>query len=196
MHGASPSTPSRHDHIEKERIVMSTTTTTINVTAQKATVAALLAALVKGINTELAGVDPFLLDGTHFTRTELLARFQAALDAFASVKSARTALLQAVAKQKAALAQARPLRAGMKRFLQIQFGPSNPKLQEFGFTPARIPSTPVKTKAQAKVKSAATRVARGTRGKKQKAEIKGNVAAAPSQGGGAVKAPPTPTTAS
>ncbi|HEV3191241.1 MAG TPA: hypothetical protein VGY54_12120 [Polyangiaceae bacterium] len=175
---------------------MSTTTSTINVTAQKATVAALLAALVKGIDTDLAGVDPFLLDGTLHARAQLLARFQAALDAFVSVKSARTALLQAVANQKAALAQTRPLRAGMKRFLQIQFGPSSPKLQDFGFTPARIPSTPVKTKAEAKVKSAATRAARGTKGKKQRANIRGNVSAAPSQGGVTVKAPPAPTTAS
>jgi hypothetical protein len=152
---------------------MSSTTTTVNVTAQKATLAALLAALVKGVSTELAGVDSIVLDGTTYARTDLLARIQAALDAFASVKTARTALAQAVASQDAAVAQAKPLRAGVKRFLQLKYGPTSPKLQEFGFTPTRVPVTSVKTKAEAKVKSAATRAARGTKGKKQKAQITG-----------------------
>jgi hypothetical protein len=157
---------------------MSSTTTTINVTAQKATIAALLAALVNGIRTELAGVDPIVLDGTSHPRTELLAFIQATLDAIAGVKSARTALAQAVTSQKAAVAQAKAIRTGMKRYLQTKYGPQSPKLQEFGFTPARTPKTPVKTKAAAKVKSAATRQARGTKGKKQKLAITGAPAAA------------------
>lgn len=116
-------------------------------------------------------------------RTELLARIQATLDAIAGVKSARTALSQAVAIQKTAVAQARALRAGLKRYLQTKYGPNNPKLQEFGFTPTRTPKTPVKAKAEAKVKAAATRKARGTKGSKQKLAITG------------ASAPATPTTA-
>jgi hypothetical protein len=174
---------------------MSTATTSINVTAQKATLAALLAALVKCIRAELGGVDPIVLNGSSHTQTELVDRVQAALDAIAAVKAARTALSQAVANQKAAVAQATPIRAGVRRFLQAKLGPNSPKLQEFGFTPARAAKTPVKTKAQAKVKAAATRVARGTRGKKQKAQIKGDVTLAPSSGGAIAKAPEAATTA-
>lgn len=156
---------------------MSTTTTTINVSAQKATLAAILAALVTGINTELAGVDPIVLDGTSYPRTDLLARIQAVLDAIARVKAARTTLSQVVASQKGALDQGRLLRAAMKRYLQSKFGPSSPKLQEFGFAPVRTPKTLVQTKAQAKVKAAATRTARGTKGKKAKLAIHGSPAA-------------------
>jgi hypothetical protein len=152
---------------------MSTSTTTINVSTQRATLAALLAALVNGINTELAGVDPFVLDGTTVPHADLLARIQAVLDAIASVKAARKALQQAIASQKAALAQGRPLRAAMKRYLQANYGPTSPKLQLFGFTPARTPKTLAATKAQAQVKAKSTRAARGTKGKKAKLAIHG-----------------------
>jgi hypothetical protein len=152
---------------------MSTTTTPINVSSQRATLAALLAALVNGINTELAGVDPFVFDGTTYPRADLLARIQAVLDAIARVKAARTALQQAVASQRAALAEGRALRAGMKRNLQAKYGPTSPKLQLFGFTPARTPKPTAATKAQAQVKAKSTRVARGTKGKKAKLAIHG-----------------------
>ncbi len=175
---------------------MSTSTIGINVTAQKATLAVLLTAVVDGLRTELAGVDPIVLDGSRYAHTELVARFQAALDAIAAVKTARTALSQAVLAQRAAVAQAMRLRSGVKRYLQNNFGPQNPKLQVFGFTPARIAKTTVKTKAQAKVKAAATRVARGTKGRKQRAQIKGDSTVAPSSGGAAVKAPETAKAAS
>jgi len=170
---------------------MSTSTTRINVSAQKATVAALLAALVQGIEKELAGVDSLEVDGSSLPRTELLGRFQAALNAIAAVKTARTALAQAVSSQKAVTAQAMTLRAGVKRTLQTKFGPKSPKLQDFGFTPARAAKTLVNVKAQAKTKAAATQIARGTKGKKQKALIKGDVATIPANSGPAAKPPET-----
>jgi hypothetical protein len=157
---------------------MSTTPTTVNVSSQKASLAALLAALVAGINTELVGVDPFVLDGANLTRADLLARIQAVLDAIASVKAARTTLAQALADQKTAIAAGRKLRAAMKRTLQGRLGPSSPTLQKFGFAPARSAKTPVATKAQAKVKAKATRAARGTAGKKAKLAIHGATPAA------------------
>jgi hypothetical protein len=174
---------------------MSTSTVTINVSAQRATFAALVAALVKGINTDLAGVDSFVIDGSRLARADLLARFQQTLDAIAAVKAARTALFQAVASQKTTLAQARALRGGVKRFLQTQLGPQNPKLQDFGFTPARVAKTLVTTKAQAKVKATATRAARGTKGRKQKAAIKGDATALPAKSGTAAAPPATPPAA-
>lgn len=152
---------------------MSVTTTTVNVSAQRATLAALLAALVNGIDTELVGVDPFVLDGTTYARADLLARIQAILDAIAGVKAARVALSQAVAKQKVALVQGRSLRAGLKRTLQAKYGPSSPALQKFGFTPARTPKTPVAAKAAAKVKAAATRAAHAPAGNEGTPAVQG-----------------------
>ncbi len=134
--------------------------TTINVSTQRATFAALLAALLAGINTELPGVDPFDVDGVTVTRANLLARIQAALDAITAVKAARTALQQAVATQVAALADARGLRSAVKTTAQAKLGKKNPALQKLGFTPSRTPVTTVATKAEAQVKKAATRKAK------------------------------------
>ncbi|HEY3815763.1 MAG TPA: hypothetical protein VGL81_01250 [Polyangiaceae bacterium] len=136
------------------------TPTTINVSTQRATFAALLAALMAGINTELPGVDPFDVDGVPVTRADLLARIQAALDAITAVKAARTALQSAVATQVAALADARALRSAVKTTAQGKLGKKNPALQKLGFTPSRTPVTSSATMAQAQVKKAATRKAK------------------------------------
>ena len=128
----------------------------INVSTQRATFAALLGALVTGINTVLPGVDPFVVDGVTIARATLLARIQAALDAISAVKAARAALQSAVAKQNAAIVDARGLRAGMKRVAQTKFGPASPTLQQLGYTPQRTTTTPVAVKAEARVKAKAT----------------------------------------
>ncbi|HEX3346436.1 MAG TPA: hypothetical protein VHS09_17750 [Polyangiaceae bacterium] len=120
----------------------------------------MLAALLTGINTVLPGVDPFDVDGVTVTRADLLARIQAALDAIAAVKAARTALQQAIAIQAAALTDARGLRSAVKTTAQAKLGKKNPALQKLGFTPSRAPVTPVATKAEAEVKKAATRKAK------------------------------------
>jgi hypothetical protein len=137
-----------------------TTPTSINVSTQRAPFAALLAALVTGINAVLPGVDPFDVDGVTIARATVLARIQAALDAIAAVKAARTALQSAIATQKAAITDARGLRAGVKRTAQAKLGQSNPSLQKLGFTPLRKPVTTVAAKAQAQAKRAATRAAK------------------------------------
>jgi hypothetical protein len=155
------------------------TITTINVSSQKSTLQAQLTALITGINTDLPGVDPIDLDGVSTRRTDVLARIQALLDAIKAVKSARTTLQTAVANQKSLLVQGRGLRLAMKRFLQTKFGPTSPKMQDFGFTQTHPGKPTVPTKAAALTKAKATRVARSTAGKKQKATI---------------KAPSTPTT--
>jgi hypothetical protein len=144
---------------------------------------------VTGINTELPGVDPMVVDGQTIARADLLGRIQAALDAIAAVKAARTALQEAVAKQKVAIADARKLRGGVKRLAQNKFGPSSPTLQKLGFTPQRPSIATVATKAKAKVKAAATREARGTKGKKARLAITG-VAPAPTVT--PTTTPPTP----
>jgi hypothetical protein len=165
---------------------MPSQTTTVNVTTQRATFAALLSALVTGINTELAD-DPFVVDGRTLARADLLGRIQAALDAIGAVKAARTSLQSAVAAQKAAIADARKLRAGVKRLAQSRFGPDSPTLQKLGFTPTRKGKATVTTKAKARVKAEATRQARGTKGKKARLAI---TASAPA----ATATPPAPTT--
>jgi len=147
-------------------------TTTINVSTQKSSLQAQLTALVNGINTDLVGVDPIDLDGVSTKRADVLSRIQALLNAMTAVKSARTTLQTAVSNQNGLLVQGRALRVAMKRFLQTKFGPTSPKLQDFGFTQTHQGKANVATKAAAVTKAEATRKARGTAGKKQKAAIK------------------------
>ncbi len=128
----------------------------------------MLGALLAGLNTDFPGVDPFVVDGETIPRASLVARIQAALDAIAAVKTARAALQSMVARQDAAIIDARGLRAGIKRLAQSKFGPSSPMLQNLGFTPNRTPKTTAQTKAQATAKAEATRLANGNVGKKRR----------------------------
>jgi hypothetical protein len=149
---------------------MPSTIKTTNITIQRASFAALLAALVNGINTDLAGVDPIVIDGKSWARKDLLARIQAVLDGVQQVKDMRKALATLVADQKELVAEGRQIRAGVKRAAQTKFGPHSPKLQDFGFTPQRTPQTSVASKAEGQAKAKATRQAGGKKAlKKQQA---------------------------
>lgn len=141
-------------------------TKTVNVTTQRASFAAMLTALLAGLNTDFPGVDPFVVDGASIPRATLIARIQAALSAISAVKTARAALQSAVVTQNAAITDARGLRAGIKRLAQSKYGPTSPMLQNLGFTPNRTPEATTSTKAQAAAKREVTRQANGNVGKK------------------------------
>lgn len=70
-----------------------------------------------------------------------------------------------------------PLLRAYKRFLLATYGTATQQLAEFGLQPPKA-RTPIstETRATATAKARATRAARGTKGKKQKAAIKGDVA--------------------
>ena len=163
-------------------------TNTVNVTTQRANFAAMLTALLAGINADFPGVDPFVVDGETIARATLIARIQAALNAIAAVKTARAALQSAVVTQNAAIIDARGLRAGVKRLAQTKYGPQSPMLQNLGFTPNRTPQTTAAAKAASAAKAEATRQANGNVGKKTR---KVSTLTAPA----AAAAPPAPATA-
>jgi hypothetical protein len=156
-----------------------TTLTTVNIATQKAGVAAELQALINGINTLLASVDPFILGNETIARADLLAKFQSLLNAANATKAAQTAYHNAVQSERSLTAEVAPLRAQMKLFLLSRFGKTSTQLQSFGFTPNKVPNKPVASKSTQVAKALATRKARGTLGKKQKSTIHGTVPAAP-----------------
>jgi hypothetical protein len=173
-----------------------TTLSTINIATQKTTIEAEYKTLINGINTELIGVDPFVINGTTYTRADLLARLQSRITASEATKTARTALHNAVNSEQDLQAQMVLLRAGMKAYLISRFGKGSGKLQLFGFAQTKTTQKTAQSKAAAVVKSKATRTARGTLGKKQKSGIKGvvPVPATPSSPGPAAPSLPEPTT--
>jgi hypothetical protein len=147
------------------------TSNTVNVSSQRASLQAQLTALLTGIKNDLAGVDPIDLDGVPTKQAEIVAEVEALLAAIAAVKEQRKLLLSAVAKQKDLLAQFRGVRVSIKRFLQTKFGAQSPKLQDFGFTQTHQGKATVEVKAAAQAQAKATRALRHTAGKKQKQAV-------------------------
>jgi hypothetical protein len=158
---------------------MITPITTISIAHQKVDIEADYKTLIEGIKTELAAVDPLLVGGATIARADLIARFQARIDAAEAVKAARGVLQKAVANERTVDAAVRPLRAAVKVFLQGRYGKHSPDLQKFGFTQSRQPKASVEAKAAGHAKAKATRVALGTKGKQQKKVSKKATAAAP-----------------
>jgi hypothetical protein len=168
---------------------------TVDVTSQKADLVAVYEALIAGIQTLLVGVDPIVL-GTNassasMTQASILGLLQQRVDAANATRTARKSLATLVAVELELDAQARPLRAALKRFLVARLGPNNPELQKFGFTQNRRPRKTAKSKAQAANKAQATRTKRSTLGRQQKAAL---TAVAPEQAVTPSPAP-VPTTA-
>jgi hypothetical protein len=168
----------------------SATVSTINIATQKAAVEAEYKAVIAGINSELASETSFVVNGTTFTKAELLARFQARLDAAERTKNDRTALHASVAAERQIATDAGTLRMGFKTWLQGRYGKNSSELQKFGFAQAKKPQRPVSNKSLGIAKNRATRTARSTVGKKQKLKIKGVVPVAPTA------APPAPKVSS
>ena len=81
---------------------MTTSTTTINVTTQKADAVLELQALINGITTLLPNVDPFLLSRQTIARADLLAQAQKTLAAALATTSARIAMHNAVEAERLA----------------------------------------------------------------------------------------------
>ena len=158
---------------------MPTPITTVSISHQKVDIEADYKSLIVGLNTELATVDTLVIGGNTMARTDLVARFQARVDAAEAVKNGRTGLQALVAHERDVDTQVRPLRAATKVYLQGRYGKNSPKMQVFGFTQNRKPKASAQTKATAQAKAKATRAALGTKGKQQKKASKKAAVAAP-----------------
>ena len=172
---------------------MTSPTTTINVTTQKADNVLELQALLNGITTLLPKVDSFLLSRQTVSRADLLAQVQKRLDAALATKNARIALHNAVEAERNAQTVFKPLRSALRAYLVSVFSANAPELQQFGFVQSRRPKKTVAPKAAAVTKAKATRQARGTKGKKQKATIHGTSAAGSAAGSAASSGTATQT---
>jgi hypothetical protein len=162
-----------------QNINTNTTLSTLVIAAQKAKALAVFQSLVDGINTELADVSSYVISGKTYTKADLLAVLTARIDAGKQTLAARTAMHLAVAKEQTLLPTALALREGVKLFLAMRYGKESPMLQKFGYAQRKTTQTAAVTTANAVKKSAATRAARGTTGKKAKSLVKGAPPAAP-----------------
>jgi hypothetical protein len=106
----------------------------------------------------------------------LVQSFQSLEQAMNVLNTAQSAARDAASALRALDASVGPLLRDYKRFLLATYGTATQQLADFGLQPTKA-RTPLSTekRATATAKARATRVARGTKGKKQKLAITGNV---------------------
>ena len=97
------------------------------------------------------------------------------IDAASATIAARAKWLTAAAAENEKTTEAESILLGLKSHLVTTYGAKSQVVADFGFTP-KTKKTTAKTTAAAVDKRAATRVARGTVGKKEKLKITGVVA--------------------
>lgn len=152
--------------------VLPTTTTT---KASKADVLAQLQALVTGLQKELPN-GSFTLLSTSYTTATLVPILQGLITALSAVDTAQAGAKAALVDWDAAEAKSGPIFQALKQTLRTMYANSPDTLAVFALKPrkARTPLTAAQ-RAAAVAKADATRKARGTTGKKQKALVTGNV---------------------
>jgi hypothetical protein len=156
-----------------------------NSKSNKLTVLSTCTALVQGVNSLTDAT--FTLDGQTYMKAAVLAPLNACTAAIAATATAHSSWTAAVQAERTAVAAATAMIAVLKPYLKVRLGKSNPTLKsQFGVAPAKAAKKPVAVKSAAIAKAKATRTARHTMGTKQRASIKGTVAAP------AAPAPETP----
>jgi hypothetical protein len=159
--------------------------------ATKVDVEAQYQSVIAGLLAYYQPADTFTMSDGTYTRDELIAKLQSFVAAVEQSKSNYQTWRTGVAQERSLLIQVQPLRVGVRGIVQARFGKKGPQVLQFGFTPMKTPVRSAEEKALAARKAVATRKARGTVGKKERATITGATtpAAAP-----VTPAAPPPTT--
>jgi len=142
--------------------------------------------MIAGVLKHASALATITLDGQPFTQAALIKFFQDEIDTAGATLVAEGLFHKAVAAEQAAVAAGEPVFRALRAFLLNLFQGQPDILADFGITviARQVPSAA--TKAAAALKAKATRAARGTGGKRQKAKITGTATATPAT---------TPTTA-
>jgi hypothetical protein len=133
--------------------------------------------VIVGIKKDLQNVSSLPLASSTYTMAALEQLIQSRIDAVNNVANAKANWHDAVAAYEALNTHVTEVVRGLRQYVINAFGQNSPVLADFGFTPPKKATlTPEQAVARAQ-KAAATRKARGTMGKKEKAKIKGTVTA-------------------
>ncbi len=133
-------------------------------------------ALVSGLQSAYQPSDTFRIAGRTVSRDEVIAQLNAFISNVEATKAARQQWLSTVERQHASFPAANALRRSLRGIVEANLGSKTAAgLTTFGFAPAKSATRTVADKATAIAKTAATRTARHTMGKVQKAAITGDV---------------------
>jgi hypothetical protein len=131
---------------------------------------------IAGIDKHLSSEPSLTLDGESFTPTALKAKFQDLINAADATDAAKGHWSDAVQAEHLLQIAVLALLLALKSLVLLKFGKKAGAVQaDFGFSPRKQAQKTVDEKALAAAKARATREKRGTLGKKQKKNIKGNV---------------------
>jgi hypothetical protein len=114
------------------------------------------------------------LDGQSYKAKELQQLLQDQMDTVAAAEAVKAKWRTAVAAARAKTATVAGVMPALRRHVISTYGANSQVMADFGFT-QKLGQATAEVKAAAVVKRAATRAARGTMGKKQKAKITGIV---------------------
>ncbi len=132
-----------------------------------------------------------VLEGEDMKQAKLKQKFQDDLDAAAATAAAKAQYQAAVIAERETAAETRRVKTALIAYLIATYDPTSEVLVDFGCKPRKAPKTKPAVKAEAIKLSRATREARHTMGKRQRAKIV--VKDLPPQP--AASAPPATTTA-
>jgi hypothetical protein len=148
--------------------------------------------MIVGLQKHEQTLTSLVIGGTTYKTADVITVVQTLVNSAQAVVSSRATWQANVIADKNARTKNKTFMSGLRQSLLVAFSSSVDVLADFGMTPRKTPAarTP-EEKAEATAKALATRAARHTLGKKQKAQIKGTVAASPPQGD-VTKVPATP----
>jgi len=135
--------------------------------------------VLHGIETELQTVATLYLGSETFTPATLADFVQNRINLANAIDTTRAAWEAALSEYDAVNKQTDLVISDLRHTVMGLYGRRSSQLASFGFSPNRIPVLSSEQRATAAKKAKATRRARGTRGKKQKALVKGVVPMAP-----------------
>jgi hypothetical protein len=134
--------------------------------------------------------------GASYTIGTLVQLFQSLVDAMTAHDEAEATAKDLLAALRDVAAKVHPVLGAYKKYLVATYGSATQSLADYGLKPPKAPAPrTVEQKAASAAQLRATRKARGTTSKKQKASIKGVVTPAPETPAAAPSPTPTKPTA-
>jgi hypothetical protein len=141
--------------------------------------------VLNGIQTELQSMPTLFLGSETYTPQTLADFVQSRIDKANAVTTTRAAWEDALRAYDAVNKKATIVLGDLRHLVMAAFGRESPKLASFGFPLPKVPTLTSEQRSRAALRAAATRKARRTMGKRQKALVKGAPETA---------SPPLPTT--
>jgi len=142
----------------------------------KSSEATLAVKLAAGSQKHLSTIGQLILESGTYTPAQVEAELQAFAKLRAAVDAAKAAVKAALADEKSKGPAMRALYMAFIAYVRAAFGNSPDVLADFGLAPKKAPKPlTAEQKAAAAAKRKSTRKARGTKGKRQKSRIHGDV---------------------